>query len=55
VFKEDYLMGINGDIKMDIDVEIDRGNAAAFERHLKLSECNSFEDLYNYGNNYYNL
>lgn len=37
------------------DVVIDRGNAAAFEKHFKLSECNSFEDLKNYGNNYYNL
>ena len=55
VFKEDYLVGFNEDINISVDVEINRGNAAAFEKHLKLSECNSFSDLENYGNNYYNL
>ena len=55
VFKEEYLMGFNEGIKTDINVEINRGNAAAFEKHLKLGECNTFNDLKNYGNNYYNL
>lgn len=37
------------------EVMIDRGMAAAFERHFKLTECNTFEDLKNYGNNFYKL
>lgn len=42
-------------VKESVDILMDRGSAAAFERHFKLSECNSLEDLKNYGNNFYNL
>ena len=38
-----------------VDITFNRGNAAAWESHFKLSECNTFEDLQNYGNNYFNL
>lgn len=38
-----------------VDISFNRGNAAAWEKHFKLSECNTFEDLQNYGNNYFNL
>ena len=41
--------------KIDVDITFNRGNAAAWESHFKLSECNTFEDLQNYGNNYFNL
>ena len=30
-------------------------NAAAWEKHFKLSECNTLEDLENYGNNFFNI
>lgn len=50
LIKEDYLMGISSDVQTDINVTIDRGNAAAFERHFKLSECNSLEDIEIYRN-----
>lgn len=43
------------DPKKNIDIVFDRGAAAAFEHHFKLSECNTYEDLENYGNNYFNL
>ena len=55
VFKDEFNMGVSFTPKVDIDVEFDRGNAAAFEKHFKLSECNTFEDLENYGNNYFNI
>lgn len=55
IFKEEYLLGISSTFKADVNVTINRGNAAAFERHFKLSECNSMEDLENYGNNIFNL
>lgn len=45
VFKEEYLMGVSADSNIDINVEVDRGNAAAFERHLRLCECNTMQDL----------
>lgn len=37
------------------NIEVDRGNATAFESYFKLGECNSFEDLRQYGNNFFNL
>ena len=41
--------------KINVDLSYNRGNAAAWESHFKLSECNSLEDLENNGNNYFNL
>lgn len=41
--------------KTKFNLVLDRGAGAAFENHFKLGECNSFEDLENYGNNYFNL
>lgn len=38
-----------------IDIDFNRGSAAAFEHHFKLEECNTMEDLENYGNNFFNL
>ena len=55
IFKEEYLLGISSTFKADVNVTINRGNAAAFERHFKLSECNTMEDLENNGNNIFNL
>lgn len=55
LIKEDYMMSMSMDSTIDVDVTIDRGNATAFEKHLILGECNSFEDLQNYRNNFYNL
>ena len=38
------------------DVVFNRGNATAFERHFKLSECNTVQDVEQYGNNaYFNI
>lgn len=55
VFTREDVPLFMGDTKSRFSVTMDRGSAAAFERHFKLSECNSMEDLENYGNNYYNL
>lgn len=55
VFKDEFLMGSAFATKSSVDVEISRGNAAAFERHLILTECNTFEDVENYRNNYFNI
>ena len=55
LFKEEYLMGAAIDSDIDLDIEIDRGNAAAFERHLILTECNTYSDIENYRNNLFNL
>lgn len=56
IFKEEGKMGALFGVKTDLDdIEIDRGNAAAFERHFILSECNTYDDLENYRNNFFNI
>ena len=55
VIKKEYLNHISEEPIIGVDVMFDRGNATAFENHFKLSECNTYEDIENYGNNYFNL
>lgn len=55
IFTRDTAGSLMEEPKVKFNLIIDRGMAAAFERHFKLGECNSFEDLQNYGNNYFNL
>lgn len=50
LIKEDYLNGITYQPTKSVDVNITRGNAAAFERHIKLGEIKTLEDLENYSN-----
>lgn len=54
-YKQDYLNKICEEPNIKVDVTLNRGNATAFESHLKMTECNTLEDLVNYGNNYFNL
>lgn len=51
VFKTDYLGGITYKPTVENDVRIERGNYSAFERHIKLSEVKTLEDMENYSNN----
>lgn len=51
--KEEYLTNFSLPPKTDVNVTIDRGGASAFEKHYKLSECNTMQDLTNYGNQYF--
>ena len=55
IFTRDGSSSFIDDPKKVIDISINRGAAAAFESHFKLSECNTFDDLKKYGNNFYNL
>ena len=55
IFTRDGSDSLPSETKDTLNVVLDRGMAAAFERHFKLSECNTFEDLKNYGNNFYKL
>jgi len=54
-FSQEYLFGMPFPITSEVDVEVDRGSSTAFEKHFKIAECNSFEDLENYGNNFFNI
>ena len=54
-YKQEYLNKVHEEPNIDVDVTLNRGNATAFESHLKMTECNTLEDLVNYGNNYFNL
>ena len=51
--KEDYLINFSSPPKVDVNVTIDRGGVSAFERHYKLAECNTMQDLENYANGWF--
>ena len=53
--KEDYLTNFSLPPKVDVNVTIDRGGVSVFEKHYKLAECNTMQDLTQYGNNFFNL
>lgn len=55
IFKEEYLMGISSLENVDANIYIERGINAAFEKHLKLGEVHSLDDLITYGNGYYKI
>lgn len=55
VFRKDYMIGMSEYPMEQINVQIDRGLSHAFEKHLMLTETNTFNDLKNYKNNYFNL
>lgn len=56
LMKFDYLSGINYKPTVKSDVHVSRGNAAAWERHIRLGEIRTFEDLETYANNsFFNL
>lgn len=55
VFKKEYLNHISEEPKINVNIEIERGGASAFENHFRLSECNTYEDLRSYHNNIFNL
>ena len=48
--KEDYLINFSLPPKVDVNVTVDRGGVSAFEKHYKLSECNTMQDLMQYNN-----
>lgn len=51
LIREEYLTGTMMEPKVDADVYIDRGINYALDRHLKMGECKTLEDLISYGNN----
>lgn len=54
-FKEEFMSGVMFNETPVVNGTINRGNAAAFEKRYKMMECNTMDDLRNYGNNYFNL
>lgn len=50
VFRDGKMLGLCLPLKEDIDVVINRGTSAAFERHLQLSEIKTWDDLEKYRN-----
>lgn len=55
LYTEDDTDGLQEYPQINVNVSFNRGNAAAWEKRFKLSECNTMEDLENYGNNYFNI
>ena len=54
-FMEDYQLGISFVANNNANVYIDRGSATAFERHMRLSEVDTLQDLETYGNGMFKL
>lgn len=48
--REEWMIGLYHQPKVKNNISIDRGNGASFERHVRLGEINSMEDLQNYQN-----
>lgn len=53
-FKNENLMGVQK-ISKDVNVMVERGKSAAFERHQVLGEVSSFDDLITYKNGFFTL
>ena len=54
-FREEYRLGSSVIENIDTDIYIERGINAAYERHLKLGEVVSLENLERYGNGYFKM
>ena len=54
-FREEYQMGVSFVANNNENVYIDRGSATAFERHMRLSEVDTLQDLENQGNGMFKL
>lgn len=54
-YQEAYNIGVVSSPIIDSNVNIYRGNNAAFEKHLKLGEVTSLEALENYTNGYFTM
>ena len=50
LYKEDYLIGIHYQPYVRHEVNIERGNGDAFEKHFKMMEVRTMQDLENYQN-----
>lgn len=50
LIRTDSYIGITYEPKKDVDVYISRGNAAAMEKHIKLGEVKTLDDMLSYGN-----
>ena len=55
VFRQEYILGSAVMQNIDVDIYIDRGINAAFEKHLKLGEVTSMEALEQYSNGYFKM
>lgn len=55
ITKEEYLFGIISKPEVKNDVFIDRGITTVFEKHLKLSEIRTLDELQRYGRGYFNV
>lgn len=55
VIRQEYKFGISSLQSVDSDIYIDRGINAAFEKHLKLGEVSTMEELTQYSNGFFKI
>lgn len=54
LYKDDSTIGLH-DVIENINADIDRGKAIAFEKHNALGECNTMQDLEHYHNDFFEI
>lgn len=55
VIKNEVEMGISEPPKIESDIFIERQSVSVFERHLRMGEISSLDQLEEYKNGYYNI
>ena len=55
MYREEYKLGMSAPQNVSGDIYIDRGINSAFEKHIKISEVVSLEDMLQYGNGYFKI
>lgn len=55
LFRKDEILGFSGPEKVIDNIYIDRGYATVLDRHLKLCEVNSLDELTSYGNGSFDI
>lgn len=55
ITKEEYLFGIISPPEVKSDLFIDRGETSVIDKHLRLGEVRTLDELVKYGNGFYNI
>lgn len=55
LYKDEDTIGIVSPFKINVNLDIDRGNTTAYDKYYMLSEVKNISDLEHYRNNYFNI
>lgn len=55
LYKDESSLGVATPFKINVNVNIDRGNTTAYDKYYMLTEVKNLEDLEQYRNNFFNI